>query len=174
MLRNYLSRCAGVVLIWVSAVIITLGTLDQTTSPRFAEYMNQGVAEYEASHPGAEIEVGPTVIIAPLILFPLMGCFCYLVGLMFTAGAATVHLLPLWRRDAGLFAAGVFGYCCLIGLVLSIWAFLDKFGWGFTVLGVGYLTSGAGFVMGAVGSAGQWFVGRQKKVYSADSRSFDV
>jgi hypothetical protein len=81
-------------------------------------------------------------------------CFCVFVGLVFTGNVIGLRTLARGRRHGLLLAAGTFAVGCLFGAFLGVREAIQSFNWGFAVLGIGYLLSAAGLVVGAAGAVG--------------------
>jgi hypothetical protein len=138
---------AGFVLLWLSVVVIPLGTRFQTESLPFAEYERRAIADTVAANSGFKPHAGFLAF-----AWPFAGCFCLFIGLLFSGGVLVVRCLAQWDRTMGLLAAVVFGLGCHAGTLLGFKEAVDSFHWGFVVLGMGYLLSAAGLAFGAAGA----------------------
>lgn len=133
---------AGLLLIWVSVGVITLGTHLQTQSPRFGEFQQAAIAP-----------LNPAGRMALMLSFTwqFACCFSGFFALLFTVGALCVRVAKRWHRELALVAAGAFVLGCLAGAVIGLGEAVRSFLWGFTTLGVGFLLSAAGLSVGGLG-----------------------
>jgi hypothetical protein len=142
----------GLITLWASVVVITFGTHLQTQSPRFKEYQKAMIDEVSASNHGKDFGPGIGIGIVLSTAWPLVGCFCVFVALLFSGGVYQLRAIAVWNRDVALLATGAFSLGCLCGAFVGLGEALDSFQWGFTVLGIGYLLSAVGLILGSIGS----------------------
>ena len=103
---------AGLLLIWVSVGVITIGTHLQTQSPRFGEFRQAEIAR-----------LNPAGRMALMLSFTwqFACCFSGFFALLFTVGGLCVRVAKRWHRELALVVAGAFGMGCLAGAVIG-WA----------------------------------------------------
>ena len=138
---------AACIMVWASVLAIPYGTHLQTQSPRFPEFERQYVADIIAASPGEDL--GPNMFFLAFS-WPIIGFFCALVGLAFTAGLFVSLGLQRWNRVIGVIAAAAFGLGCVAGVILGLVEAAECFRWGFAILGAGYLMSAVGLGLGAL------------------------
>ena len=141
----------GLVLIWTSVVVITIGTHLQTLSPRFAEF-EQAAVKQEAGTDGEE-RFNPAGRMALVLSFTwqFQCCFCGFLALVFMVGGLGIRVIRQRYRELALIGAGAFGLGCLVGAVLAVGDAVRNFQWGFVTLGIGFLFSAVGLVVGGLG-----------------------
>ena len=153
-------RWAGFISIWVSVVVIPLGTQYRTNSPRNWEYLATAARKIEARNPGVKVS-GAQMAFGSLFIVPFMSAYCVVIAaLVPRSGTVVVREAVRWNRSVGLLAAGAFGGGCLMGAAFGVERCWSSFSWGFDTLGVGYLIAALGLVLGAVslarGSLAEW------------------
>jgi hypothetical protein len=150
---------ASLILIWVGALLIPLGTAEKVASPRYFESYRHMIAEPDAS--GAEL--GPALVATMVLQIPFAVCFGVLIAATFTTGIIAVRELTAWNRRVGLLVAFVVWANFLAGSTLVAQESLDSFHWGFNILGYGELIWAAALALGTIGSVGQCLLGARKK-----------
>jgi len=158
-IRRLASRCqiAGLLLIWVSVGLITIGTRLQGNSPDYRETqrreMEREMKRLSGTGPGEKLNPAGRMALVAAFEFEwfLMLCFSGLVASVFTAGLIGLRLLARWNRDLSLLVAGAFGLGCGFGGLLGLGEAFRSILGGFATLSIGFLVSAAGLAIGAYG-----------------------
>ena len=148
MLSRY-SLILGSVLIWASVIVIPYGTYLQPMSPHFAAFEQHILADAEALARDPEKDFGPGIGIGLGLYFAWLfwAVFCAGIGMLFIFGVLLLRSMISWNRDLALVASGIFLSGCFVGSLMGSVEAIDKFQWGFFVLGVGFLHAAAGFFL---------------------------
>lgn len=147
---------AGLALIWISVAVITVGTHLQTMSPRFAEYERHVIAREAGIGEGERERQNPAgrMALVLTLTWQFSCCFSGFIALLYTAGVFGIRAIGRRHHVLAILLAGGFGLGCIAGAVLGIGDAIGNFLWEFITLGIGYLLSSAGLVVGGLGVAG--------------------
>lgn len=131
-------------LLWLSVLILGIGTRLRELSPRFEEWFNSLSASSDME-PGLGLALGVSSIFVTTIW--VMGVFCFL------GAVAVVTWILRWNKVPGSIKAGilvVFSMCCTWVSISLIASAVDSLEWGFVLVACGELLTAIGIVSNVV------------------------
>jgi hypothetical protein len=145
------SLAVGIVLIWMSVIIVPYGIYLQTLSPNYQEYERHVLTENGNQSLGKDLAPGAGVGLALSSAWQFVGFGCAFVALSITVGVLLLRKIAVGYRTPTLVILGVFIGGCVGGSVLGINSAIDSLQWGYIVLSAGYLMATAGLIFSAIG-----------------------